>query len=60
MAKQRRAPLILAGLGLAMAIMGLVVEEFHLFELEGTVSYITFGLLFIAIAAIVMLRGASK
>ena len=60
MAKKRRAPLILAALGLAMAIMGMLVEELHLFELAGTVSYITFGLLFIAIAAILMLREASK
>ena len=60
MAKKRRAPLILAGLGLAMAIMGMLVEEFHLLKLEGTVSYITFGLLFIAIAAILMLREARK
>jgi len=60
MAKQRRAPLVLAGLGLAMAVTGILDEYLHLMLLEGTVEYIMFGLLFIAIAAIVMLRGASK
>jgi len=60
MAKQRRAPLVLAALGLAMAITGIVDEYFHLIEMEGTVEYIMFGLLFIAIAAIIMLREANK
>lgn len=60
MAKQRKAPLVLAALGLAMAITGIVSEYFHLMELEGTVEYIMFGLLFIAIAAIIMLRAANK
>jgi len=60
MAKQRRAPLVLAALGLAMAITGIVSEYFHIMELEGRVEYIMFGLLFIAIAAIIMLRAANK
>ena len=60
MAKQRRAPIVLAGLGLAMAVTGILAEYFPLVELEGPVEYIMFGLLFIAIAAIVMLREARK
>ena len=60
MAKKSRAPIVLAGLGLAMAVTGIVDEYFHLIEVEGTVEYIMFGLLFIAIAAIIMLREANK